>query len=562
LTLRPALQPLPILLIAALALALRLSGIEWGLPNSLHYLSYHPDETVMLVHSTTRFGPDGLDVFAGQFLPHFYNYGSLQLVLINIAISVVSAYSPGRHLGGDFAQQLFTCYLTGRVLTALMGTATVYVLWALGRRAYSDPVGLSAALMLAIAPLHLQHSHFMTVDVPATLWVTLALLWAVKAVTDDNQTRALVVAGCFAGLAAATKYNCALVLLPVSVAALTNQTTATELNKTQKTLNCLAACAAAAVAYLAACPGTILESRLFVHDFLFEAKHVSSQQELWFQGTGIGWWYIARRNLVDGLGAPLLLTAVAGAVYAVRKHNFADLTVLAFALPYYLLVSAAQSRYARYEIPLLPVLCLLASRFMVELTGQTLGAKKRGAQLMWAGVVAYTAASAAFMLAPFLLVDPRDRACEWLNNNVPADAEIGMPDEPWFWTPPLSPYFSMPGPGQWIGLPDGEAEANRIVPFYGQQNDEPTSFDSRVLTGQSPPVVVMSEYEYFDRLRLRKSDALNYMAVLSRRYTKPIVFAAPHWLGGIRYIDGLPCQDLPHDMLYDSATVLIFKRIG
>jgi hypothetical protein len=98
-----------IALVTALALGLRLWGIEWGLPNALHFYSYHTDETRIL--GVSRPGPDGLNLFAGQFLPHFYNYGSLQLYLINIAVSIVSAYMPAGHAPTGFTHLSAVCSL-------------------------------------------------------------------------------------------------------------------------------------------------------------------------------------------------------------------------------------------------------------------------------------------------------------------------------------------------------------------------------------------------------------------------------------------------------------------
>jgi hypothetical protein len=507
----------------------------------------------MLLHGTNKLNPSGLNIFGGQFLPHFYNYGSLQLVLINIAVSISSAYIHTTFI----IATLRLDYLVGRLLTAVMGTATVWVVWALGRRLYGSLTGFFAALFLALMPLHVQHSHFMTVDVPAAFWVTLTLLWCAKSHTDNARLRALLVAGCFAGFAAATKYNCALVLLPLFLVALIKPENEAETSqKPSRPVGMIWAFAAALVAYLIACPGTVLENGIFARDFLFEARHVATQQELWFQDTGIGWFYIVERNLADGLGWPLLLTAIVGAVYCCRKRSFGDLLTLSFTLPYYLVVGAAVSRYARYEVPLLPFLALWAARL---LAGQIDSAKslaiKRSAIALTTAIIAFTALSAAFLVTPLLQTDPRDRAAEWLTRNVAPTAAIGMPVEPWFWTPPIDPYFCSPGVGEWRSDPGGQATADRLVVNPGK------AFDTALLQASKPQYVVMNEYEYFDRLRIKNPDAVAYMAEIRRSYGPPTVFADVHWLGGRHSIDGLPCQDLPHDMLYPSPTVLVFKRI-
>ena len=46
-----------------------------------------------------------------------------------------------------------------------MGTASVYLVYRLGRVAYGRPAGLLAALFRAVVPLHVAHSHMAVTDV-------------------------------------------------------------------------------------------------------------------------------------------------------------------------------------------------------------------------------------------------------------------------------------------------------------------------------------------------------------------------------------------------------------
>ncbi len=541
-----------IVIVTAIALGLRLWGIEWGLPNTLHYFSYHTDETVVL--EVSRTSPGGLNLFAGQILPHFYDYPSLQFYLVNIVLSVTNAYLPSPHPGGSPVQLLYTGYLVGRLLTVLMGTGTVWALWAFGRRVYGEAAGLLGALLLAITPLHAQHSHFLTVDVPATFWLVLTLLWSAKALSDESKVRALVIAGFFAGFAAATKYNCALVMLPVLVAVFLPGKSDLKSAKSLKLGLCILVVGVSLIGYLIGCPGTLLESSRFVADFHKEAVHVSSQQELWFQGTGIGWWYIISRNLADGMGLPLLIASLAGAVYAVRKREAGDLLTISLALPYYLLVGSAVSRYARYEIPLLPVLALWAARLLIDSSLLVVKTQRLAIQAATAAIVLATASSTAVLLLPMSQPDNRDRAAAWLFTHVPTSTLVGTPVEPWFWTAPLDTFFNLPGVGQWRKYPGS-------APPYSPYVTNPAKpFDVDLLRRMKPTIVTMSEMEYYDRLRLHDAAARAYMQEIKSSYNRPLVFAAPHWLGGQKSIDGLPCQDLPFDMLYTSPTTLIFTR--
>lgn len=309
---------------------------------------------------------------------------------------------------------------------------------------------------------------------------------------------------------------------------------------------------AALLAFFIACPGAIVQNAKFMSDFLFEARHVSSQGEIYFQQTGLGWVYVIARNLDAGLGLPLLLLSLAGIVYAIYRRRPEDLILAAFALPYYLVVGAAQSRYARYEIPLLPILALWAVRVVIEFAGAR-DPRRPAAVAVGVFVALFTLADTIYLLRPMTVTDPRDQAATWLAQHAPAPTPIGFTSTPWFWSPPVSPYFTLPGVGQWKSVVP-PAEAARFV--YNPDK----AFDSAQLAAVRPPFVVLTESEYFDYLRLKNPDTLAYLVVLRQNYAPPIAFSAPHPLGGKHQIDGLPTQDLPPDMLYPSPHILVFER--
>ncbi len=206
-------------LFCVLALALRLWGITWGLPSATHYFSYHPDESVVLETSSLT-----MNVFAGRLLPHYYNYPSLQLYLVCFTNTLAALFGAVDIVPKNFAQwypQWAKMYLVGRLLTVGMGVGTVWVTYTVGATVWGRRAGLAAALILATMPLHAQQSHFLTVDVPATFWVMLSLLWSVRLATDyPKPLKAALLAGLFAGFAAATlKRGMRFVQVPTSLLA-------------------------------------------------------------------------------------------------------------------------------------------------------------------------------------------------------------------------------------------------------------------------------------------------------------------------------------------------------
>ncbi len=567
-----AASPLPLFCVLLLALALRVWGLTWGLPSATHYFSYHPDESVVLERSSVT-----MNVFAGRLLPHFYDYGSLQLYLVCFANTLAALFG-----GIDIVPknvsvwypQWAKMYLIGRTLTVGMGVGTVWATFAAGARLWGNRAGLVAALLLAITPLHVQHSHFLTVDVPATLWVMLSLLWSVRLATGDlKPLKTALWAGIFAGLAAATKYNMALVILPLLAACVVRPTPAqaptlpkgkVEDVKERDVPGSLAfplgrvgACAgvgllASLLAFFAACPGALLETSIFLKDVRFEAVHVQNRDDPTFRDTGSGFVYHITHNLDAGMGLPLLLLALASIGYALYRRQRGDALLAAFALPYYVLISLVAVRYARYTIPLLPILALWAGRMLAE-----------GSRLFRPAFRNVTVSAGAFVLILtfvwcFYLIDfmaePDMRDWAYHRLDVPAAGTVGFAVQPWFGTVPISPYFTSPRPGSWQSVTPPDIA--RHILYSGKD------WDTDNLLAKRPDVVVLSEYDYMDALRLKDPNALRYLQVLKQDYKGPDTFVNFNSALSETYerIEGMPTRGWPHDMLYTNPIISVYRR--
>ena len=77
--------------------------------------------------------------------------------------------------------------LNARIVSAAAGVLTVYVVYRLGRLLYDRPVGLIAALLLALMPYHVIVTRQVLLDGPMTLFATLALYTVAKyAITGER----------------------------------------------------------------------------------------------------------------------------------------------------------------------------------------------------------------------------------------------------------------------------------------------------------------------------------------------------------------------------------------
>lgn len=110
-----------------------------------------------------------------------------------------------------------TAFGLARGLSALAGTVTCGLLFLIGKRFGGAPAGLLAAGLYAGAFLSVRDAHFAVNDIPMVALVTLAFLFALR-LLDGGRPRDLVLGGLTAGLAAATKYNGAIALLPLLLA--------------------------------------------------------------------------------------------------------------------------------------------------------------------------------------------------------------------------------------------------------------------------------------------------------------------------------------------------------
>ena len=158
------------LVVAAVALVPRLIGLRYGLP-----AVYNPDE-VAIMSRALAFAKGDLNPH--NFLyPTFYFYALFAweglTAVVAVATRAVDSF-------GAFQREFFIdptrVFVAGRLLTALLGTATVVAVGVLGSRLPSPMTGLAAALLLAVAPLHVLNSHYVKHDVPVTFLIVLAYL--------------------------------------------------------------------------------------------------------------------------------------------------------------------------------------------------------------------------------------------------------------------------------------------------------------------------------------------------------------------------------------------------
>jgi len=517
--------PWALVCIVAVALALRLAGIHWGLPNQQHHFSYHPDEIFLLLPS---FG------FAqGDWNPHFFNYGTLYIYLVGLP-AVILGLVPDP---AQFPAGLRLLYLEGRLITALLGTATVLLLY-LALRRESRRLGLLSAALLAICPLHVVTSHYATVDVPATFLLTLAFLLAVRG-ADRPTGRAGLFAGLAVGLAAAAKYNAGLFLIPAILAPLF-------VGQKARAGWWLALPAGALAGFLIGNP--YVWSPEFARGFLFELHHAREGGTLAFVNTGSGWAYHLTRGVPVALGYPLLLATALGVIATVAGGSPAVRLSLLWTALYLLVIGFGRERFIRYLVPLTPFLCCLAAWGIMW---SIAAAKRLRAQATTAGLAVLltllTALYSCGQLSAFIL-DARNFAWMQAQSDVfgqAPEAPVGLAGAPWFYHPPVSPYNAGAFSRHWFD--DWNLTADHPVIVTGWSADA---------VRQSPAAVFfLSDLEVADPRRLGRPDVIEFLTALDETYPNEITFGGRplpfSWLAPGR-------SRQPPDWLYPTPSITMY----
>lgn len=147
-----------------------------------------------------------------------YNYRETEQILRGEWMIYATGF-PGRepllfYLTALLAQLTGLNFYTLKLITALIGTATLPVVYLLGREAYSDLVGLLAALLLAVAKWHVLISRVGFRGILTPLAVALVALLLLRGLRSGRRGDFLW-AGFFLGLSLYT-YTAALALFPAT----------------------------------------------------------------------------------------------------------------------------------------------------------------------------------------------------------------------------------------------------------------------------------------------------------------------------------------------------------
>ena len=410
-----------LVLILAVAAFLRYWGIAFGVPHH----NARPDEPYIVLVA--------LHMLRGDPNPQTFIYPTLFMYVV--AAFYGAYYAVGHLLGSIQSVQALRALweqtpnsflMTSRAIAAALGTATVLMVYLVGRQLFRYGVGIVSALFLSLTYLHVSQSHFGLTDIPMTFMVLWAFLLICR-VRDDDNGGPLKTAGFVAGLAASTKYNAVLIGLPMTLAVLFRGGSHQSESTTRRWVwPCVEFGSFLIAGFLVGTPFAILNAPKFIADLKYQSAvlkegHLFAVPDPAMYHVHITLWY--------GLGWPLLVSSLLGFAVLVRRDWRTALLVGAFPAAYYASISQSRAVFVRYADPLLPFLCLTAAVFVLWVGAYLLrGTSSRTRAAAIVGLSIAIIIPSAWKSVEFdrlvSRTDSRVLAGDWIQANIPTGQSL------------------------------------------------------------------------------------------------------------------------------------------
>jgi len=398
---------LPWSAIALAALVLRITGLRYGLP-----AVYNPDEVAIMSRA--------LAFAKGDLNPHNFLYPTFYFYVLFAWEGLAALFAVATRAAasfGAFQREFFVdptrVFVAGRLLTALLGTATVVATGILGTRVGGRFTGIAAALLLAVAPLHVLNSHYVKHDVPVTFVIVLAYL-AYERLGRETEG-ALLTAAAVTGVAFSIHYYTIFLAVPLA------WTIVRSSRDTGDGIRRLAIAALiAAVVFFVLSPFLLVEPGTALRDIRANRQIVVDRAvgHLGYLSSAARY---AKLLFLDTVGLPGAFLALAGVIVGMWRNASRTVWLLAFTIPFLLFICSTYpaSRYLVAATPFIALFAAIAIEFLWTAPGG-----RRGAVLflgLAVGVAMVESVRADLFIRK---TDTRTLALEFINSHIPGGTTV------------------------------------------------------------------------------------------------------------------------------------------
>jgi hypothetical protein len=428
-----------LVVIFLLALVLRLWGINFGLG-----LNYHNDEGRKI--------NDISSLVSGNTLTDIRSFRH-PVFMRRYAAAVVSTVQVVTSSKLDYPR----IHLISRISIAFLGALTVIPLYFLGKLLISRNAGLLAAIILAVVPTHVVHSHYIKEDIPLTFWLVLFLLAAIHVIRSGDK-KYYIFAGLMGGLALSTKYTAvALVTVPLFAAHLLNIHRKEDIKwysikffvRSLIDYRLWIAFLAMILVSIAVNIEFFMNLKQFLGGLSYEFLHAArGHQDVGIPSLPLFLSFHLRFSLWPGMTPLLLIMSFCGILAALwmnRKETkrLLEIFYLLFALlVFYLTVELSLLKplgYERYVLPCIPILSLFAAYFFVFFKNSVKQTFLKSAGIIAASLIVIYTGIISAKYDSAMMPDTRDTAAQWLykwmEESMPPDQSVALFEKPYYYLP-------------------------------------------------------------------------------------------------------------------------------
>ena len=428
--------------ILLLAAVLRFTGINWGLNNTkyFHAYSYHSDEHFplnelrMMNPKKLDFRSRGIQALAtGPFI--VYPTGiTLGVAKVLDLVRIVKDYNFYKLNSAEFNK----LYLCGRLNSLIFSILGVIIVFLIGKKFFSTEVGLIASWLVALNPLNVIYSHYLSRDTMQLFWILLILYFSLK-ILDKKLKKHIFLSGFFVGVCVSTKYNGVVTMILPIVAIITGNLQRKEL-LSEYVKDFLLVGVSMTVGFLVTNPyffHTLPDFWKYFKKYTLGNILIGSENLANFNKTRSPVLFYLFDAQYYGFGIFLWSVAVISFLYGMVKKNSKVILMISFVVVYtFLLIRIKNWLMVRWVLPLLGVYCLSAGWFCYELY-------MKGKFYKMISVVVILIISIYNFLYSFSYakmmarVDTRDLCSEYIEKVIPENESIGTIGVPYTYEPSL-----------------------------------------------------------------------------------------------------------------------------
>jgi 4-amino-4-deoxy-L-arabinose transferase-like glycosyltransferase len=396
---------------------LRYKSMWFGYP-----LITHPDEPRLVYVANNILKND-------NFNPHFFNYPSLIIYLQTFVIVCVNTFE--HHILGIPIEDIPRVHflLLGRMIASFFSVISIYIVYLIGRKLASSNVGILSALIVAISPLHIENSAYVTTDIWVAIFLTFILYFSLK-IYEDNKLSNYLLAGLFVGLAIGSKYTAFLFFISVLIAHLLSREFRLK-NLFQR--NLVLSAITSVVVFLLTTPFAILDYRKFLKDLAFEAHHYRNGHT-GSEAIGNTSWDLYFNYLLSsaGVGYMVVFLGLVSFIFIIQKKYRVLLVVAISPLLLFLFVGNYKVYFARNVVSLVPVLAILASTSIYILFNLFLNDSRYKKYMHPLYILLLLIISFPLLNKAILdvknknLPDTRWESIIWIQNNIPKGSKLAI----------------------------------------------------------------------------------------------------------------------------------------